>query len=106
MPTRFRVVGGIGEPIGAGERPGPGPGGGQAGARAVRVLYTYTSLRSRWTVTPMANATIRISEQSRQTLRELAAQSGQTMQAVADRAIEEYRRQRFLEAVNADYAAL
>ena len=28
------------------------------------------------------------------------------MQAVADRAIEEYCRQRFLEAVNADYAAL
>jgi hypothetical protein len=54
----------------------------------------------------MASATVRISEKSRNTLRELAAQSGESMQTVLDRVIEEFRRKQFLEAANAEYAAL
>jgi hypothetical protein len=54
----------------------------------------------------MASATVRISENSRKTLRELAAQSGESMQAILDRLIEEERRRRFFEAANSEYAAL
>jgi hypothetical protein len=39
-------------------------------------------------------------------LRELATHEGTTMQAVLDRAIEAYRRQRFLEAANSAFLAL
>jgi predicted transcriptional regulator len=53
----------------------------------------------------MASATVRISEKSHSTLRELAAESGESMQAVLDRAIEEHRRRLFIEAANAEYAA-
>ena len=41
-----------------------------------------------------------------QTLRELAEQSGKTVQDVLDQAVEDYRRKLFLDAVNAGYAAL
>ena len=54
----------------------------------------------------MSSATVRISDQSKNTLREISEESGESMQAIVDKAIEEYRRKRFLEAVNADYAAL
>jgi hypothetical protein len=54
----------------------------------------------------MAGATVRISEKSRETLRALAAKTGESMQAVLDRAVEEYRRERLMEEVNAAYAAL
>jgi predicted transcriptional regulator len=54
----------------------------------------------------MASATVRISERSRETLRKLAAKSGESMQAILDRAIEEYRRQQILEEGNAAYARL
>ena len=54
----------------------------------------------------MASATVRISEKSHQALRKLAAESGESMQAILDRAIEEHRRRLFLEAANAEYAAL
>ncbi len=54
----------------------------------------------------MARATVQISEKSRETLEELAAQSGQSMQAVLERLIEEEYRRRFFEAANAEYAAL
>jgi hypothetical protein len=54
----------------------------------------------------MASATVRISEKSRQTLRELAAKTGDSMQAILDRAVEEYRRERLMDEVNAAYAAL
>jgi hypothetical protein len=43
---------------------------------------------------------------SRRALRELAVQAGEPMQTILDRAIETYRRQRFLEEVNAAYAVL
>lgn len=48
----------------------------------------------------------RVSERSRATLRALAERSGRSMQAVLDEAIEAYRRRRFLEGLNADFAAL
>ena len=54
----------------------------------------------------MASATVRISDQSKKTLRELSQELGEAMQAIADKAIEEYRRKCFLEAANAEYAAL
>jgi predicted transcriptional regulator len=54
----------------------------------------------------MASATVRISEKTRKTLRELAAKTGESMQSVLDRAVEEYRREQFMKEVNAAYAAL
>lgn len=54
----------------------------------------------------MSSATVRIKKETRNILREMAAQSGQPMQTILDIAIEEYRRQRFLHEANAAYAAL
>ena len=52
------------------------------------------------------SATVRISEQAHRRLRELAAQSGEPMQAVLDKALEQYRRQEFLEECRTAYGAL
>ncbi|MBI4641617.1 MAG: ribbon-helix-helix protein, CopG family [Candidatus Tectomicrobia bacterium] len=54
----------------------------------------------------MPSTTVRISDKSRKLLRELAAREGKSMQVILEKVIEEYRRQRFLEDVNAAYAAL
>jgi predicted transcriptional regulator len=54
----------------------------------------------------MPSVTVRISEKSWKTLCELAEKSGESPEAVLERAIEEYRRERFMEAANAAYAAL
>ncbi|MBI4494948.1 MAG: ribbon-helix-helix protein, CopG family [Chloroflexi bacterium] len=54
----------------------------------------------------MASTTVRISEATRAILRDLAAQSGQSMQALIEQAVEDYRRRRFFEQVDAAYAAL
>jgi predicted transcriptional regulator len=54
----------------------------------------------------MPDETIRISEKSWKSLSELAKESGMSPEAVPEQAIEEFRRERFLEAVNAGYAAL
>ena len=54
----------------------------------------------------MQSTTIRIRKQTRQVLRDLAAQENIPMQAVLDEAIETYRRQRFLRAVNRAYHTL
>jgi len=54
----------------------------------------------------MASSTVRISVQAKETLRKLASETGQKMQAVLDEAIELYRRHRFLEEANAAFAAL
>ena len=51
-------------------------------------------------------STIRISEGSRATLRELSASQGEPMQTVLDKAIEDYRRKVFLERLNAAFQAL
>lgn len=54
----------------------------------------------------MATLTVRIDKQTHQVLRELAAQAGESMPTILDNAIAEYRRKRFLEGLNDDYAAL
>ena len=52
------------------------------------------------------SATVRISTQSHHRLRELAAQDGEPMQAVLDKALEQYRRQKFWEEMTTAYAAI
>lgn len=52
----------------------------------------------------MANT--RISEKTHRIAKELADESGKTLQQVLDDAIEMYRRNQFLEECNAAYAAL
>ena len=54
----------------------------------------------------MSGATVRISLSSREKLRSLADQTGQSMQMVLDRALETYRRQQLLQQANEAYAAL
>ena len=54
----------------------------------------------------MPSANVRISAETRETLRELARQEGESMQAVLDKAIENYRRQKFLDDANAAFATL
>jgi predicted transcriptional regulator len=54
----------------------------------------------------MRQPTIRVSERTRETLSVLAHAASQTMGAVLDQAVEAYRRNRFLEDVNAAYAVL
>jgi predicted transcriptional regulator len=54
----------------------------------------------------MAAATVRISSAAHKALSELAKDEKVPMQTVLDRAIENYRRNRFLDAVNAQFAAL
>lgn len=54
----------------------------------------------------MASTTVRISIQTKKTVKKLAAQTGRKMQAVLDEAVELYRRQRFLEEANAAFANL
>ena len=54
----------------------------------------------------MARTTVRLSEETRAVLRELAHDSDESMQAVLAKAVEAYRRQRVLEATNLDYESL
>ena len=54
----------------------------------------------------MGYGTIRISDAARGKLRQLAQAEGKSMLALVDEAVETLRRQRFLEGVNAAYAAL
>jgi predicted transcriptional regulator len=54
----------------------------------------------------MASTNVRISEACHETLRRLAREEGRSMQAVLDRAVERYRRAKFLRGANADFAAL
>jgi predicted transcriptional regulator len=54
----------------------------------------------------MGTLTVRISDNSRTILQELAAKEKASMQAILDKAIESYRRQHFLTEVNKAYAAL
>jgi hypothetical protein len=51
------------------------------------------------------SATVRISKTSWLALRQIAAQAGEPMQTVLDKAIEAYRRQCFLQKANEAYAA-
>lgn len=54
----------------------------------------------------VARTTVRLSEETRAVLRELARESEESMQTVLAKAVEAYRRQRVLEATNEAYAAL
>jgi len=54
----------------------------------------------------MPIATVRISKGTKDTLRDLAVTSGESMQTIIDRAIEGYRRQSFIEQANKAYSAL
>ncbi len=54
----------------------------------------------------MASTTVRISTQTKKTVKRLAAKTGRKMQAVLDEAVELYRRQSFLEEANAAFANL
>lgn len=54
----------------------------------------------------MSNATVRISQHSREVLKQLAVHEGKSMQAMLEKSIELYRRQQFLEIVNQAYAVL
>jgi hypothetical protein len=49
---------------------------------------------------------VRISPHAHELLRRLAEEESESMQAVLDKAIERYRRERFLRAANDDYAIL
>jgi hypothetical protein len=54
----------------------------------------------------MASALVRISAGAHATLKQLARARRESMQAVLESAVEEYRRRRFLEEVNRAYGAL
>ena len=54
----------------------------------------------------MQNVIMRVSARSRETLRELATQTGESMQSMIDEAVELYQRRQFLEEVNAAYTPL
>lgn len=54
----------------------------------------------------MATKMIRISDQTRSALLELASDSGESMQQVLARAVEAYRAQRLFERTNEAYARL
>lgn len=54
----------------------------------------------------MSGSTVRISKESHDTLREIAARDRKSLQAILDAAIEDYRRHRFLQEVNNAYSEL
>lgn len=51
-------------------------------------------------------STVRVSSRAWEVLKEIAEQTGETMQGVLERAVEAYRRQWLLEKANEAYAAL
>ena len=54
----------------------------------------------------MPSGTVKISEDARSILRELAEQMGEPMQRVLEKAIEQYRRQHLFDEADAAYLAL
>jgi hypothetical protein len=54
----------------------------------------------------MATANVKISATARETLRRIALEEGESEQSVLDRAVDHYRREKFLRDANADFAAL
>jgi hypothetical protein len=54
----------------------------------------------------MAHTTVRITEEARELLREMAEAEGSSMQSILQRALEDYRRHRFLDEVNAGFSQL
>ncbi len=51
-------------------------------------------------------ATVRVSDRTQDVLRRLASEAGESMQDVADRAVEAYRRRQMIERTNAVYATM
>lgn len=56
--------------------------------------------------TQIGSVNVRVTKQTHQQLALLARENGLSMQTILDLAVEAYRRQSFLEALNADFAAL
>jgi predicted transcriptional regulator len=56
--------------------------------------------------TDRGQVTVRVTEDTRELLRWLSENEGRSMQAVLRSALEVYRRQRFLDEINAGYAEL
>jgi hypothetical protein len=54
----------------------------------------------------MAHTTVRITEEARDLLGSIAEEEGASMQAVLSKALEAYRRERFIAEVNAGYSKL
>jgi predicted DNA-binding protein len=54
----------------------------------------------------MSSTTVRISEETRETLRRLSGQTGKKLRELLDEAVERYRRELFFKEVNAAFAAL
>jgi predicted transcriptional regulator len=54
----------------------------------------------------MASTTIRVSKQTHDLLRRLAAATGEPLQRVLERAVENYRREQFFAELDAAYARL
>jgi predicted transcriptional regulator len=54
----------------------------------------------------MASLTVRITRSAHAALRALAEETDESMTEILDKAIEAYRKQRFLAGLNADFAAL
>ncbi len=54
----------------------------------------------------MAGTQVRVSNSTHQTLRSLSMEVGESMQTIIEQAVEQYRRQRFLEGLNQDFKAL
>ncbi len=54
----------------------------------------------------MSTSTVRVTQSVRDVLRTLARNEGASMQAVLEKAIEDYRRQRLLKEANAAYLSL
>ena len=54
----------------------------------------------------MTSSTVRISSAKREQLRQMAAWTGESMQALLERAIERYRRELFLDKANEAFAVL
>ena len=52
------------------------------------------------------STTVRISSETHNILRSMASETGQTIQATVEKAVEEYRRKQFWERTNAAYTAL
>ena len=81
---------------------------------AIKGANPYTELETRyatrgmvWTMKSTTRTlNVRISPRAHELLRQLAQEEQQSMLAVLDRAIERYRRERFLRGANADFAEL
>jgi predicted transcriptional regulator len=54
----------------------------------------------------MASAMVRISDHTREALREIAHAEEESMQSVLEKAVEQYRRRRLFEQLDASYAKL